>query len=102
MQTVFKAVKLATGITVFLLLLGFATKNTDGVSVRYFLGLEWQAPLIIVLLAFFAAGAALGVAASLARLVAQQREILALRRELRGLTRKPAAAPGQVSATPAR
>ena len=47
---------LLTKLLVFLLLLGFAVKNIDSVTVRYFLGLEWQAPLAFVLLVFFAAG----------------------------------------------
>jgi len=34
--------KAAAGIAVFLVLLGFAVKNTEGVVVHYFLGLEWQ------------------------------------------------------------
>ena len=34
-------------MALFLLLLGFAVKNTDGRRVRYFLGLEWQAPLVL-------------------------------------------------------
>jgi putative membrane protein len=41
-------------------LFAFAIKNTDPVSVRFFLDTAWQAPLIIVVLAFFAGGAALG------------------------------------------
>jgi len=83
--------KAAAGIAVFLVLLGFAVKNTEGVVVHYFLGLEWQAPLVLVLLVFFAAGVVLGVTASLAILVRQRREILGLKRELRGLTRSPVA-----------
>jgi len=83
--------KAAAGIAVFLVLLGFAVKNTEGVVVHYFLGLEWQAPLVLVLLVFFAAGVVLGVTASLAILVRQRREILGLKRELRGLTRSPGA-----------
>ena len=67
-------------IAVFLLLLGFAVKNTDSVAVRYFLGLEWQAPLVIVLLVFFGIGIAIGVLASLAIIVRQRREILGLKR----------------------
>ncbi|HEX7465230.1 MAG TPA: lipopolysaccharide assembly protein LapA domain-containing protein, partial [Usitatibacter sp.] len=47
----------------FLLLLGFAIKNTDPVVVRYFLGWEWRAPLTLVLLIFFAGGAGLGALA---------------------------------------
>ena len=79
----------AAGAT-FLLLLGFAVKNSDSVALRYFLGLEWHAPLVLMLLIFFAAGAAIGVAASLVIMVRQRREILALKREIRGLTRVPA------------
>ena len=41
----------------------FAVRNTDPVTVRYYLGGEWQAPLIFVLLVAFCAGVALGLAA---------------------------------------
>ena len=91
MRTLLIMAKAATGIAVFLVLLGFAVKNTEGVVVHYFLGLEWQAPLVFVLLVFFAAGVVLGLTASLAILVRQRREILGLKRELRGLTRSPVA-----------
>jgi lipopolysaccharide assembly protein A len=91
MRTLLIMAKAAAGIAVFLVLLGFAVKNTEGVVVHYFLGLEWQAPLVLVLLVFFAAGVVLGVTASLAILVRQRREILGLKRELRGLTRSPVA-----------
>ena len=77
---------------VFLLLLGFAFKNSDSVVVRYFLGLEWQAPLVLVLLVFFGIGVASGVMASLGIIVRQRREILSLKREVRGHTRGAAAA----------
>jgi uncharacterized integral membrane protein len=72
---------------VFLLMLGFAFKNSDSVVVRYFLGLEWQAPLVLVLLVFFGIGIASGVMASLGIIVRQRREILDLKREVRGHTR---------------
>ena len=65
----------------FLLLLGFAFKNTDSVVVHYFPGAEWQAPLVLVLLVFFGIGIAAGVTASLGIIVRQRREILGLRRE---------------------
>ena len=77
---------------VFLLLLGFAFKNTDSVAVRYFLGFEWRAPLVLVLLVFFGIGIAGGVIASLAVMVRQRREILGLKRELRRHARATAAA----------
>ena len=50
-------------IFIFLFLLAFALKNTAPVSVSFFFETSWQAPLIIVVLAFFAAGMALGVLA---------------------------------------
>jgi len=76
---------------VFLLLLGFAFKNSDSVVVRYFLGLEWQAPLVLVLLVFFGIGIASGVMASLGIIVRQRREITGLKREVRSHTRGAAA-----------
>ncbi len=87
MRTFFLLVKSAAAVAVFLLLLGFAVKNSDSVVVRYFLGLEWQAPLVFVLLVFFATGIAFGVTASLGIIVGQRRQILGLKREMRGLTR---------------
>jgi len=52
---------LATKVVVFLLLLGFAIKNTDSVTLRYFAGLEWQAPLAFVLLLVLAIGIVAGI-----------------------------------------
>lgn len=49
----------------FLLLLTFALKNTDDVTVRYYLGMEWRAPLAMVIFVAFLAGAAIGVVAGL-------------------------------------
>ena len=68
----------------FVALLLFALKNTEPVTLRLYLDQTWQAPLILVILAFFAVGAALGVLACLTKLFAQRREILALKKELRG------------------
>lgn len=67
----------------FLLLLSFAVKNTETTVLRYYLGYEWQAPLVVILLVFFCAGAVIGVAASLSYLFRQRREILNLKREMR-------------------
>ncbi len=70
-------------IILFLLLLGFAVKNTETAVLRYYLGYEWQAPLVLILLVFFCAGAAVGIVASLSYLFKQRREMLTLKRELR-------------------
>ena len=67
-------------VFLFLLLFGFALKNTDIVVVRYFLGWEWRPPLSLALFAFFAVGAALGVLAGVAALYRQRRELVRLRR----------------------
>ena len=87
MRKLLGLIKTAVGVTLFLLLLGFAVKNSDSVAMRYFLGFEWHAPLVLVLLVFFTAGAALGIAASLMIMVRQRREIVGLKREIRSLTR---------------
>ena len=69
--------------TLFLLLLGFALKNDEPVVVRYFLGYEWHASLVLVLLLFFAIGAVVGLLSMLTSLLRQRREIAALKKELR-------------------
>ena len=79
----------ALRIVLFVALFLFALKNTDPVTLRLYFEQSWQAPLVLVLLVFFAAGAALGVVATLATVFRQRREIGRLRRELRGLARAP-------------
>ena len=73
-------------IALFALVLTFAVKNTDAVAVRYFLGNEWRAPLIFVMLVAFCAGAAFGVLSTLGQIFRQRREIATLKRELAGRT----------------
>jgi len=65
---------------VFLLALSFAVKNTDSVAVRYYLGMEWNAPLVIVLLVVFCAGVVAGVAANLPYLFRLRRELGRIKR----------------------
>jgi uncharacterized integral membrane protein len=67
-------------IALFAFMLTFAVKNTDAVAVRYFLGYEWRAPLIFVLLIVFCVGAALGLLGALGQIMRQRREISALKR----------------------
>jgi len=67
----------------FLALLLFAVRNTDPVILRFYLDRTWQAPLVLVIVAFFALGAAFGVIACLGKLFAQRREIAALKKELK-------------------
>ena len=69
-------------LLLFLAALTFAVKNTDPVTVRYYLGMQWQAPLIFVILIVFCAGAVAGVFASLAHIVRLRRDISRLRKEV--------------------
>ncbi|PWB45787.1 MAG: DUF1049 domain-containing protein [Nitrosomonadales bacterium] len=80
---------LISGIILFLLALGFALKNSDSVTLHYFLGYQWQAPLILVLMAAFCLGTAAGIAATLGLIFKQRREIQKLRRETKSTTQSP-------------
>jgi len=73
----------ALRIFLFLLLFGFALKNTDPVVVRFYLGSQWEAPLAMVVLVFFGVGAVAGVASCLTYVYRQRREVLQLRKEAR-------------------
>ena len=70
-------------LLLFVLLFGFALKNSDPVSVRFYLGSQWDASLALVVLVFFGIGVAAGVIACFAYIYRQRREILQLRKELR-------------------
>ncbi|MDO8263563.1 MAG: LapA family protein [Gallionella sp.] len=67
----------------FIALLGFAVKNDQPITLRYFFGYEWQSSLVVVLLLFFAAGAIVGVLAMLVNVLQQRREIARLKRDIR-------------------
>ena len=71
----------AIRLVVFLLLAAFAAKNVEPVTLRFYFDLVLTAPLIVVLLGFFAAGALFGVLALLGPLLRQRREISLLKRE---------------------
>ena len=81
----------AVRLLLFGLLFGFALKNTDPVSLRFYFDYAWSAPLVLVLLLFFAAGVVSGVLAGLLKVFRQRREILSLKRELRARPRGDAA-----------
>ena len=70
-------------VAVFLFLLAFALKNTEPVSIRFFFETVWQAPLIIVVLAFFSAGVGLGALLLMGSLFGLRREVARLKRSLK-------------------
>ena len=72
----------AIRIALFVLLLAFAAKNTDPVTLRFYFGLAWQAPLVALLLAFFAAGTLLGLMAMLGTYLTQRREVARLEKQI--------------------
>jgi putative membrane protein len=69
-------------LIIFLLLLGFALKNSELITVHYYLDYEWQAPLVLVLLGFFAMGALIGLLALMPHLIRLRRELGKLRKAL--------------------
>jgi len=69
-------------VALFLLILSFAIVNTDPVTVRYYLGYRWEAPLVVVLLVAVCAGALVGLLTGLFQTLRLRREIAALKREL--------------------
>jgi putative membrane protein len=71
----------AIRLIIFSLLLLFALRNTDPVTLQFLPGHAWDAPLVIVLLAFFAGGALLGVLSLAGVFFRQRREIGRLKRE---------------------
>jgi putative membrane protein len=68
-------------VFLFLLLLGFAVKNSETVSVRYLMGLEWHAPLSLILLVAFALGVMFGLFGCSRHLLKLRRDVARLRRE---------------------
>lgn len=69
----------------FLLFFGFALKNAHEVTLRFFFGNEWQAPLALLLLAFLGLGAFLGVLAMTPTIFRKRRALTKLRKELEAL-----------------
>ena len=70
----------AIRLIVFILLVAFAAKNVEPVTLRFYFDLALQAPLVLALFAFFALGALFGVAAMLGTVLRQRRQISILKR----------------------
>ena len=84
----------------FLIVLVFAMKNTDPVSLKFLFGTLWEAPLALMLFITLVIGAAFGLLAGLERLFEQRREILALERrvaQLEGASQQVPRAPPAAS-----
>jgi uncharacterized integral membrane protein len=88
-----------TSIILFILFFGFALKNTQEVALRFFLDYEVRAPLVLMLLTFFAAGAVLGVLA-LTPTVFRYRRNISRQKAAVSTTPGEAGAPDQARARP--
>jgi uncharacterized integral membrane protein len=78
---------------VFVVVLLFAIKNAEPVTLRFYFDTAWQTPLVLLVLVSFAAGAVFGVIACLPALARQRREALGLRKELELRQRGPSGPP---------
>ncbi len=58
---------------IFLILLAFALNNKEDVTVHFLWGMEWRAPMVLVLLVVFSLGVALGVLGMVPRWWRQRR-----------------------------
>ncbi|MGQ0651880.1 MAG: lipopolysaccharide assembly protein LapA domain-containing protein [Betaproteobacteria bacterium] len=85
-----KALTWAVRLVVFVLLLAFAAKNVEPVTLRFYFDLALQAPLVLILFGFFAAGALFGILALLSGLLRQRREIALLKRRMSAAAPPPA------------
>ncbi len=70
------------GIVVLVLGLGFAYKNAQVVSLRYYFDLNWEGPLSFMLLSAFSLGVVLGILASLVMVLRMYRQLVRARREV--------------------
>ncbi|HEU5178812.1 MAG TPA: LapA family protein [Burkholderiales bacterium] len=62
-------------VLVFLLLVAFAAKNVEPVTLRFFFDLTLQTPLVLALFGCFALGVLFGILALLGTVLRQRREI---------------------------
>lgn len=69
------------GVTLFILLMGFALKNAYPVTLFYYLGLSWQAPFSLILFLTLITGIVAGLVAITPTLIKQRRELNRIRKE---------------------
>ena len=71
---------------IFFTLFAFALNNQQDVTVHFFFGTHWTAPLVLVVLAAFAAGLAIGALVMVPRWLAQRRALRMAREEANAST----------------
>ncbi|WP_027864825.1 LapA family protein [Massilia alkalitolerans] len=93
-----KFVSSIVGVILFVLFFGFALKNTQEVDLHFFLNYELRGPLVLMLLAFFVAGAALGILALTPTVFRQRRQTSQHKNTIQAL--QSAAGTGSAQPTP--
>jgi uncharacterized integral membrane protein len=84
-------------IAIVLVLIWFAVKNSQVVTLHGLPEQSWQAPLVFVVLVAFVAGVVIGLLAWLPTVVRQRREVGRLRKSVPAV---PAVAPAAAPAAP--
>lgn len=75
----------------FVIFFGFALKNTQEVSLRFFFNYEVRGPLVLLLLAFFASGAMLGVLAMIPTVFRHRRDLTKHKKTITAMEQEHAA-----------
>jgi uncharacterized integral membrane protein len=73
----------ALRLLVVLVLVWFALKNAQPVTLYGMLDYNWQAPLVLILLVFFAAGVLFGLLAAFGTVFKLKRQLSALKKQLK-------------------
>ncbi|MFM8467081.1 MAG: lipopolysaccharide assembly LapA domain-containing protein [Oxalobacteraceae bacterium] len=68
-------------LVLFIIFFGFALKNTDEVVLHFFWGSQARSPIILMLLAFFVVGVAMGVLAMTGTVLRYRRELARIKKE---------------------
>jgi putative membrane protein len=82
---------------ILLVLVWFSVKNSDKVTL-YAYPYSWEAPLVLVILAFFSAGVMLGLLASLGSIYRLKREVSGLKKEIKARQKANASADEKAAA----
>ncbi len=78
MKTIFRLV----AFLLFVIFFGFALKNTDEVVLHLYWNAQTKSPLILLLLAFFVIGAAMGILAMTGTVLRYRRELASHKKQL--------------------
>lgn len=72
----------------FIVFFGFALKNTQEVALRFFFDYEMRGPLVLLLLAFFVCGTALGILAMAPTVFRYRREVSQTKKSLSAMEKE--------------